>query len=238
MRVLADTIPEIVWIADKTGDITWFNRRWVEYTGVEGADDRDARSKLVHPDYREAVLERFVTCIAKGEPWEDTVPLRGADGGYRWFLSRAAPVRDPETGEVLSWVGANTDITEQQKTEAALASETLMLETLNRNAALMAAELDLDRLVQTVTDAGVALTGAQFGAFFYNVEDAVGGSYMLYTLSGVDPEAFAGLDFERFYLQPMDGPDQGANTEAATRYCLEHPQWRLSLQTHKLIGIP
>jgi len=52
------------------------------------------------------------------------------------------------------------------------------------------------------------------------------------------PEAFAGLDFERFYLQPMDGPDRAANTAAAIAYCLEHPQWHLSVQTHKYLGIP
>lgn len=52
------------------------------------------------------------------------------------------------------------------------------------------------------------------------------------------PERFEELDFEHFYLQPMDGPERAINTERALRYCLEHPQWRLSLQTHKLLGIP
>ena len=51
------------------------------------------------------------------------------------------------------------------------------------------------------------------------------------------PERFAGLNFERFWLQPMDGPDQAANTEAAIDYCLGHPKWRLSVQTHKYIGV-
>ena len=51
------------------------------------------------------------------------------------------------------------------------------------------------------------------------------------------PERFETLDFERFWLQPMDGPDQVANTEAALEYCLTHPQWRLSVQTHKYIGV-
>ena len=51
------------------------------------------------------------------------------------------------------------------------------------------------------------------------------------------PDRFEGLDFERFWLQPMDGPDQAANTEAAIEYCLTHPQWRLSVQTHKFIGV-
>jgi len=52
------------------------------------------------------------------------------------------------------------------------------------------------------------------------------------------PEGFADLAFDHFFLQPMDGPVQAENTAAAARYCLDHPQWRLSLQTHKLIGLP
>jgi 7-carboxy-7-deazaguanine synthase (Cx14CxxC type) len=52
------------------------------------------------------------------------------------------------------------------------------------------------------------------------------------------PERFAGMDFRRFSLQPLDGPATDANTRAAIRYCLSHPRWQLSLQTHKLIGIP
>lgn len=52
------------------------------------------------------------------------------------------------------------------------------------------------------------------------------------------PERFAGLDFRHFFLQPMDGPSRAANTQLALRYCLDHPQWRVSLQTHKLLGIP
>jgi 7-carboxy-7-deazaguanine synthase (Cx14CxxC type) len=61
---------------------------------------------------------------------------------------------------------------------------------------------------------------------------------LVYPQAGVDPATFAGWDFERFYLQPMDGPDQAANTAAAVAYCLSHPQWRLSVQTHKYLGLP
>lgn len=53
-----------------------------------------------------------------------------------------------------------------------------------------------------------------------------------------DPAEFEALAFEHFFLQPMDGPEQAANIEKAARYCLDHPKWRLSLQTHKLIGLP
>ena len=61
---------------------------------------------------------------------------------------------------------------------------------------------------------------------------------LVYPQPGVDPTRFEGLDFERFYLQPMDGPDRDANTQAAVAYCLSHPRWRLSVQTHKYLGLP
>ena len=61
---------------------------------------------------------------------------------------------------------------------------------------------------------------------------------LVFPQPGVDPAAFEGWDFERFLLQPMDGPDRLANTQAAIAYCLDHPQWRLSVQTHKVLGIP
>ena len=61
---------------------------------------------------------------------------------------------------------------------------------------------------------------------------------LVYPQSGAEPERFEQLPFRHFFLQPMDGPELQANTNAALRYCLAHPRWRLSLQTHKLLGIP
>ncbi len=60
----------------------------------------------------------------------------------------------------------------------------------------------------------------------------------VYPQSGAEPSRFEALDFKHFFLQPMDGPELERNTELALRYCMEHPPWRLSLQTHKLLGIP
>ncbi|HEY2071479.1 MAG TPA: 7-carboxy-7-deazaguanine synthase [Rhizomicrobium sp.] len=60
---------------------------------------------------------------------------------------------------------------------------------------------------------------------------------LVYPQDGAPPERYAGLAFAHFFLQPMDSPERDANTRAATEYCLAHPQWRLSLQTHKLLGI-
>jgi 7-carboxy-7-deazaguanine synthase len=61
---------------------------------------------------------------------------------------------------------------------------------------------------------------------------------LVFPQEGAEPERFAVLRFRHFFLQPMDGPVRDANTAAAVRYCLSHPRWRLSLQTHKLLGIP
>ena len=61
---------------------------------------------------------------------------------------------------------------------------------------------------------------------------------LVYPQKGVDPSRFEGLHFERFFLQPMDGPDREAATKAAVAYCLAHPRWRLSVQTHKYLGLP
>lgn len=60
---------------------------------------------------------------------------------------------------------------------------------------------------------------------------------LVYPQAGAEPERYAALSFDHFFLQPMDGPERAENTRLATQYCMKHPQWRLSLQTHKLIGI-
>src|SRR5918997_6654429 len=143
-----------------------------------------------------AVMERWKASIATGEPFEMVFPLRGGDGLFRPFLTRVQPLRD-KRGRIVRWFGTNTDITEQQATAEALAEEKRHLETLNRTAALVGAELQLERLVQTVTDAGVELTGAEFGAFFYNVLNERGESYTLYTVSGVPREAFSKFPMPR-----------------------------------------
>lgn len=119
-RTMADNIPQLAWMADKTGWIFWYNKRWYDYTGTVLEDMKGWGWKAVHhPDHIDRVVEIFSGAIERGEPWEDTFPLRSASGEFRWFLSRAMPIRD-ETGEVVRWFGTNTDITEQLDAESAL----------------------------------------------------------------------------------------------------------------------
>src|SRR5215813_7322972 len=119
-RELADSISQFAWTADNTGQRYWFNKRWLDYTGTTLEEVQGLGwQKLHHPEHVERVVEGIRQYFKKGIPWEDTFPLRGRDGNYRWFLSRALPIRN-EAGEVVRWFGSNTDVTEQLKAETAL----------------------------------------------------------------------------------------------------------------------
>jgi PAS domain S-box-containing protein len=117
-RALADNIAQLAWMTDPTGRSLWYNQRWFDYTGRALEEMLGWGWQLVHhPEHLDRVVEKFRRCIETGELWEDTFPLRAKDGSYRWFLSRAAAIRD-EQGNVLRWCGTNTDITDRKVAEA------------------------------------------------------------------------------------------------------------------------
>jgi PAS domain S-box-containing protein len=120
MEAMAENIPQLAWIADPTGAIYWYNRRWYDYSGTTLAEMEGWGWKQIqHPDHVERVEAKWKKCLAAEEIWEDTFPLRGKDGRYRWFLSRASPIRD-ELGKVTRWFGTNTDVTAQHDAEQEL----------------------------------------------------------------------------------------------------------------------
>jgi PAS domain S-box-containing protein len=130
--------------------------------------------------------------------------VRHPEGSIRWIAGKGEVSRD-RTGDARWLTGVIYEITERKQLEARLLAlnETLearvaqvqeearTLEILNRTGGMLASELSLDRLVQSVTDAGVELSGAEYGAFFYNIVNDDGEAYLLYTLSGAPREAFA-----------------------------------------------
>jgi PAS domain S-box-containing protein len=131
-RTLADSIPHLAWMAGSDGSISWFNKRWYDYTGTAPGQTEGWAWRSVHsPDELPRVLAKFMAAIADGETWEDTFPLRRHDGAMRWHLSRAVPVRD-ETGRVVRWFGTNTDITEQQRAAEELKAARDEAEDANR----------------------------------------------------------------------------------------------------------
>ncbi len=119
-RTLADNISQFAWMADAKGWIFWYNRRWYDYTGTTFEEMQGwGWRKVHHPDHVERVVARIQHSWDTGQVWEDLFPLRGKDGEYRWFLSRALPIHDDE-GNVVQWFGTNTDVTEQRAAEEAL----------------------------------------------------------------------------------------------------------------------
>jgi PAS domain S-box-containing protein len=119
-RTLADNISQLAWMADGDGEVSWFNKRWFDYTGTSLDEVKGwGWTKAHHPDHVERVTKKIRRCFEKGEPWEDTFLLKSQSGEYRWFLARAVPIRD-ESGEIVRWFGTNTDITDQREAEEAL----------------------------------------------------------------------------------------------------------------------
>ena len=115
-RTLADSIPQLSWMAEPEGRLFWFNQRWYDYTGTSPSQvgEKDW-SELIDPEDAARVLEHFNAALREGTLWEDQFRLRRADGSYRWFLSRARPVRDGE-GRIVRWFGTNTDIDDERRT--------------------------------------------------------------------------------------------------------------------------
>ena len=113
-RSVAEAMPQLVWVADASGNIEYFNERWVSYTGLGVGDMPLADGALVHPEEADEVRERWNAAVATGEPYECEYRLRSRDGSYRWFVARAMPVLDDD-GRVARWIGSATDIDAQRR---------------------------------------------------------------------------------------------------------------------------
>jgi two-component system, NtrC family, sensor kinase len=140
-RSLANSIPQLAWMANPDGYVFWYNQRWYDYTGstIDGMKGWGWKD-TIHPDHAERVVEGIQRIWSAGELWDDTFPLRGKDGSYRWFLSRALPIRDA-AGNVVRWFGTNTDITERKQAEDALVKSE-RLAAMGRLAGIIAHEIN------------------------------------------------------------------------------------------------
>ena len=119
-RSLANSIPQIAWMADASGHVNWFNQRWYDYTGAPFSGAKSWRWRDVHhPDHIHRVVRKYQRCIKAGKVWEDEFPLRSEGGEFRWFLSRAEPILNQQN-QVVRWFGTNTDITEKLEHAEAL----------------------------------------------------------------------------------------------------------------------
>lgn len=119
-RTLGDNIAHLAWMADAAGTVFWYNKRWYDYTGTSEEKMRETGwEQVIHLEHQDRVKAKWQQHLSSGESWEDTFPIRSRDGDYRWFLSRAFPLRDAHGG-IAGWFGTNTDITEQKLSEEQL----------------------------------------------------------------------------------------------------------------------
>ena len=113
LQMLADSIPDIAWSAEQSGEFSYFNARWDEVTGAEPPRNVAGWSTVIHPDDFTATAARFEEAVTKAETFEDEWRLRQSDGTYRWILSRATPsTDDPATAR---WFGTITDVHEARQ---------------------------------------------------------------------------------------------------------------------------
>jgi len=109
-RTLAEAVPHHVWTARPDGSLNWFNPRVYEYAGTSpGELDGDSWGSIVHPEDAPSAVAAWSQAIRTGNAYEVEFRLRGADGAFRWFLARAVPARD-EQGDIIRWIGTNTDV--------------------------------------------------------------------------------------------------------------------------------
>jgi PAS domain S-box-containing protein len=143
-----------------------------------------------------ALKAEMADAIARGRGGGEEGSRVRKDGSRIWAAGEMTPIWDDDR-RVVGFTKILRDRSSRREAEQAIMEERRALEILNRAGSALAAQNDLQQLVQIVTDAGVELTGAEFGAFFYNVENDSGESYMLYTLSGAPAEAFSKFPMPR-----------------------------------------
>ncbi len=177
IRLIIDTIPTMAWSLRPDGVVDFANQRWLDYAGEGGIEDPN---RIVHPEDLPGVMEKWLANMAAGEPSEDEMRLRRADGVYRWFLVRTAPLRD-EQGNLVKWYGVSTDIEDRKQAE----------EQLKQNENLLAE-------AQHLTHVGSWNWDLQSNPMTWSDE--------VYRICGVDPQTYNPVydQFVREFVHPDD----------------------------------
>jgi PAS domain S-box-containing protein len=153
---LAQNLPNQVWIASATGRFEWFNDRVYAYTGVvRGSLDGDRWTGILHPEDIPLAASRWRESVVSGETFEIEFRLRAADGGYRWHLGRAVPLRD-SSGRITAWVGTSTEIEAQKLAEAAHAEDRNRLWAMSQDLMLVC---HFDGMISAVNPTAERLLG-------------------------------------------------------------------------------
>jgi PAS domain S-box-containing protein len=151
-RLMADAVPQIVWITDAEGRTEFFNKQWSDYTGLvyQPTTAAEIASDHVHPDDAVATINAFNEARRTATTFSVEHRIRSRSGGYRWFLVRGEPHRTP-SGEIVRWFGASVDIHDRKLAEEALSQSEARLRFLDRLGALTAPLANADAVLATTT---------------------------------------------------------------------------------------
>jgi PAS domain S-box-containing protein len=159
-RMMADTMPQIVWVARADGFHEYFNKRWYEYVGCSEEESiGNGWELLLHADVRQRVEAHWTRALRSGEPYEIQYRFLGKDGEYRWFLGRALPVRN-KLNQIVKWVGTCTDIEYMKRAEAATLKHSAQLRGLAQIATRIILAEDVPSLLNIITEEARSLIGA------------------------------------------------------------------------------
>ncbi len=201
LAAIVDSADDAIISKDLDGIIQSCNAAAERLFGYSSAELVGHPVRMLIPPDRQSEEDEILAKLRRGERVDHFETIRLAKGGRPIDLSLTiSPVRD-ETGRVIGASKIARDITLLNQAEAErvrlIEQNAAVTETLNDVGAIVASDLDRERVVQAVTDAATELTTAEFGAFFYNVVDDLGESYTLYTISGVPREAFSKFPMPR-----------------------------------------
>ena len=189
VRLITDTAPVMLAQCSRDERFRFVNQTYTERLGLTPEEIiGKSITEVLGEETREAIRP-YIQRVLDGETveYETEVPYERI--GRRFMRVAYVPEKDP-AGNVTGWVSAISDITDRKQTEEMLRQRTRSLEIVNQVGNALAGELELNKIVQMVTDAGREISGAQFGAFFYNTKNESGETCFLYALSGVPRDAF------------------------------------------------
>ena len=159
-RLIIDTIPTMAWSLAPDGALEFLNQRWLDYTGLSLKEGIEEPTRTVHPDDLSRVLEKWLVIKATSEVYEDELRLQRADGEYRWFLVRVAPLLD-EQGNIVKWFGASVDIEDRRRAEKNLEEAHRQLKLLSRRRVKVQEEERRHLARELHDEIGQALTAAK-----------------------------------------------------------------------------
>ena len=178
-RSLADAMPQLVWMSDPDGFIRWFNERWYDYTGTTAEQSCGwGWQSVLDSRFLPEVEEKWKRSLSTGEAFEMIFPLRGKDGKYKPFLTRAVPVRDAG-GEIIRWFGTNTDISGEFEIRQQIEESQVKLQTALDASQRLAAIIEFSDDAIVGKDLNGVVTSWNPGAervFGYKAEEMIGQS--------------------------------------------------------------